>query len=1262
MASDASAEPDQHVLAAAISTPSAQALPLSLPLPLDAVSGNHLTDAPMATASEADKSMPMHPKQDASQILQASMSCAASVAPNFTPLSEPSGDVGHDLARDIQMASLATPAAGATHFSINNQSSALTTMPATSASSQIQAQTVPSQEISYSSLPAASATSMASSLAADIQTLAHTNPQAQAHIQISPLQQQQQSQQHSHSQSQTQAQGQNQVQTQNGLVMFGISTDQMASAVLQSFGQLPATASATAALNAAAVVPAHSSAASAIVSSMQASQLPQNPQSAGISTAQLMNMANGHSRSASAVDGFISMFPADGSSAGTPVSGMAVAAASSGIAQPMAAHLKMQLQQHQQLQQLQQQQQAQAQAQAQSQLHAHSIQSGNISASGSANHSGVPSPLSYSSAATNAPALLGHRRQMSSTVPSAIHHSTHLSQPHSQQQQQMMFIDTPMSISTAPPTLVPGTPTTFGQLQFPMHHIAVPAVATPLQQTMHTQGLQNPHTGHHSHLGHSRHLSLDTANLRLMTADVSSLHETIHEHPAEHAHQAMQLDSANALALAQQLQFHSQIQQLQAQNKANPSPATHTVPVTPQHQSFGSFATGLQPAALSEPTLQQLQNFQRSVHQPPRQRQMFMHHSSCSVDLGTLSSAFNVAQFNQSLSGQISPIAINPASMAFNGAGSDVHPMHYSFGQNPQLMALSHAPTLTGSGATTEAVSADDFEDEDVDDDDDDEVDNSTDEKPAVASSASGSKSQGAKGGASKPGSASGSSTPKPKKVAAPYKRFRNSFIFFANERRKQWKREHPEVSKIQNRGFIQDMSKVWNNMTVDEKAPYIKMAEEDKVRYEADVKKFGPLPNNNTSSVAAGSVLATASAPSLTADAAASKGHKGKAASISSAGGISISDNTTAKMVPNVVPIAPAPMPPASVPVSVPASAPASVPVPVEATISAALSSATSAAVSISAAAAAVIAATSADVAASIAASVSVPASAAGVVAANSSTNVALGSNAALLVTPAQLSSDTAAAIAPPTPSAPSAIGSSAIVPMMPTSLDSMELDNAILAQHTYQVWLRQALGQDFSPQAIEFDPSCFVASDPTSADESNCYANTQSLTASADSMSQQLSVAPSEIVVSNAEASSKTQITSTASVSSSSGPLITTLVGTKRKSSSDGQPMTNLPISIKRFRNSFIYYVNEKRREIQFNGDGTPTNVEVNNREFLKEMSAKWRAMSEDEKSPYLRMADADKERFTKQMREYELEHPEEFVKAPRHKRRRSSTGASN
>ncbi|KAJ1897939.1 hypothetical protein LPJ81_004438 [Coemansia sp. IMI 209127] len=230
----------------------------------------------------------------------------------------------------------------------------------------------------------------------------------------------------------------------------------------------------------------------------------------------------------------------------------------------------------------------------------------------------------------------------------------------------------------------------------------------------------------------------------------------------------------------------------------------------------------------------------------------------------------------------------------------------------------------------------------------------------------------------------------------------------------------------------------------------------------------------------------------------------------------------------------------------------------------------------------------------------------------------------------------------------------------------------------------LQQAFGQDLSPQAVEFDPSCFVGPEAQSADASTVCFNPFSGTSTAiteggiqqhqQSQMQQLSTAPyarrGSMVAArlsdppNTNDTSNDGGTDTSGSSSSSktttanGPPITTLVGTKRKSSSDGQPMTSLPVSIKRFRNSFIYFVDARRQELLFGNSGTPTNVELNNRAFLKEMSAKWRMMSEEDKAPYLRMADVDKERFTREMREYELEHPEEFSKQSRHRRRRSST----
>ncbi|KAJ2506533.1 hypothetical protein GGI11_006635 [Coemansia sp. RSA 2049] len=505
--------------------------------------------------------------------------------------------------------------------------------------------------------------------------------------------------------------------------------------------------------------------------------------------------------------------------------------------------------------------------------------------------------------------------------------------------------------------------------------------------------------------------------------------------------------------------------------------------------------------------------------------------------------------------------------------------------------------------------------DDNIDDEDDDDDDNSSEDADK--------ETKDIKKGSSRSGAIK-CLVGKTNRREAPYKRFRNSFIFFANERRKQWKREHPEVTKIQNRGFIQGMSKVWNGMSAEEKEPYMRMAEEDKLRYEEDVKKYGPLPTGTPSSstISSGAGTATSTTPT---------GLPMAQVTISTTEG-PLNDNDTSNfslkpLAPNVVPIASAPADNVSA-LHTTASSNSEASTGVEQTSS-------------------------------------------------NNNHVNVGANAAV----AAVAAAAAAAIVQPTPIAPAFISSA-----LPLPVDTFGVDPAVLGQQSYQMMLQQTFGQDFSPQAIEFDPSCFVGPEVQSADASTLCFNPFSMAPITDSIqsqqhsqqhSQQLPVAPRSRSGSMAVAdglsvpeppSSNSNSTnandgdadtsgSSGKTGSANGPPITTLVGTKRKSSSDGQPMTSLPVSIKRFRNSFIYFVNARRQELQFDKNGTPTNVEVNNREFLKEMSAKWRSMPEDEKAPYLKMADADKERFTREMREYEIEHPEEFSKQSRHRRRRSS-----
>ncbi|KAJ1958428.1 hypothetical protein GGI12_004737, partial [Dipsacomyces acuminosporus] len=285
-------------------------------------------------------------------------------------------------------------------------------------------------------------------------------------------------------------------------------------------------------------------------------------------------------------------------------------------------HQQQQQQQHQQQQQQQQdqinaalkqgqqlkvsqpltlltQQQAHQEQSLQLQLQQHA--SSNVSTAVSANPSGIPSPFPNFSAALGGPIPGGHRRQLSSTFPATI-------------RQNMLTIETPATMATAPPTLVPGTPTSFGQLPF-----------LPQARGSATA----PHrVAHHSvpHLGHSRHLSLDAANFRLMAAaDMSSFpamhpfQETIHEHPSEIA-QALTVDTGVSLSLEQQ-------QQLQCAQVHTNALMVHTVPATPQHPTaLSSFTIMPQPISVSDSTAQR--------------QQMLVSHISPSVDMASLSSAF----------------------------------------------------------------------------------------------------------------------------------------------------------------------------------------------------------------------------------------------------------------------------------------------------------------------------------------------------------------------------------------------------------------------------------------------------------------------------------------------------------------------------------------------------------------------------------------------------------------------------------------------
>ncbi|KAJ2808420.1 hypothetical protein H4R21_000009 [Coemansia helicoidea] len=714
----------------------------------------------------------------------------------------------------------------------------------------------------------------------------------------------------------------------------------------------------------------------------------------------------------------------------------------------------------------------------------------------SASASAVPSPYATPSiAATGGPMPVGHQRQLSGIPPAVMH-----GQPAG-----LVPMDSPAMLATGPHTLAAGTPTSFGQLPFQMG---------------------GPHHGH------SRHLSLDMANIRLMAAEAASLqgmplHGPVPGHSAQMVN-ALQLETAaHHHQLQQQLQNIQQLQQLQ-QFQMHPKcgPLTiRTTPATPRTPMPGGMFMGpLAPASLDDSLAQQQQQ-QQLLAQSEAPRPLFMHHNSSSVDLGSIASTFSVPQFHPALSGHMSPVGPYPGM-----PGMLPQPFY-----PPQASLL--AATMAGMPNGGDALNMDDLDDEDDDDDcpDGDYAGRESARRLKAASAAAAARDAAEPAG-----------TSKARKPKAMYKRFRNSFIFFANEQRKQWRREHPELSKIQNRGFIQDMSKVWNSMSSEEKAPYVQMATEDKRRYEADVKRFGPLPTSAQSSAT--------STP---------KEH--------AAGAQPAAELPPAKDRPR-----------AEGPATPLATAPAS------ATATPALASPLHRPVM-------------------------------------TSLSVSPLSVSPLAVTPGMMS---------PAVAAPGAM-----------ICDPFDPDTSQVTLATYHTFLHSAFGQDFSPHAADFDPSCFY-SDAMAVDGQGC----------ADPARLAAWPSGSPMLASEAGADASAAAGGRAGANC---PPIATLVGTKRKCGSDGQPMTSLPSSIKRFRNSFIYYVNEKRAELQYNADGSPTNVEINNREFLKNMSARWRAMPDDEKAPYLQMADDDKERFTRQMREYELEHPGERERGSKLRRRRSSAG---
>ncbi|KAJ2710521.1 hypothetical protein H4R19_003706 [Coemansia spiralis] len=74
------------------------------------------------------------------------------------------------------------------------------------------------------------------------------------------------------------------------------------------------------------------------------------------------------------------------------------------------------------------------------------------------------------------------------------------------------------------------------------------------------------------------------------------------------------------------------------------------------------------------------------------------------------------------------------------------------------------------------------------------------------------------------------------------FKRFRNAFIYYVNDQRQVGSPDQVEedVKHLKNREFLQLMSARWKSLPREQREPFVQMAEEDKRRYNEDVKKFG--------------------------------------------------------------------------------------------------------------------------------------------------------------------------------------------------------------------------------------------------------------------------------------------------------------------------------------------------------------------------------------------------------------------------------------
>jgi len=77
-----------------------------------------------------------------------------------------------------------------------------------------------------------------------------------------------------------------------------------------------------------------------------------------------------------------------------------------------------------------------------------------------------------------------------------------------------------------------------------------------------------------------------------------------------------------------------------------------------------------------------------------------------------------------------------------------------------------------------------------------------------------------------------------PKKEKLEPKRARSAYIFFCMEKREEVKKNKPEIKATE---ILSELGKIWKKLTDKKKKPYEKMAQEDKKRYEEEMKTYVP-------------------------------------------------------------------------------------------------------------------------------------------------------------------------------------------------------------------------------------------------------------------------------------------------------------------------------------------------------------------------------------------------------------------------------------